>query len=451
MKVANIIRVPEIEAEFPKPNNYDDIKADIAQRGIQESIVVNASNQLLCGYTRLSIAEELGIEEIPHRTVEITEIDAMIEYAILDNIRRRHLTALQLVEYGIKLEKLYEGRQGRPEKGAQNEHLFEGKTRDLVASQITKQTGKKLSGPTYERLKTIATKAAPEVKQKFNEHQITQQAALEIVKLDNPSEQIEILNEYSNTKDIEQAVKAKRQKTAKADRLKPKLDRLKDLIKQGIYIGSVWSFGKRVNYAGDANFHGNSPTQIVENTILLYTNEGDTVLDPMAGSGTVPDVCQATNRICRAFDLSPVRDDIETQDARQMDKVADNSIDFIFWHPPYWDLVKYSDKEADLSQMTWEAFNEAIAQIISECYRILKPEKFICILTGDRIKDKRFYPISWNIANIAQAKFVPYGIAIKTTEGATSQIVKGKIIWAEVAATQNLKIEHDFILVFRKC
>jgi ParB-like chromosome segregation protein Spo0J len=156
MKVANIIRVPEIEAEFPKPNNYDDIKADIAQRGIQESIVVNASNQLLCGYTRLSIAEELGIEEIPHRTVEITEIDAMIEYAILDNIRRRQLTALQLVEYGMKLEKLYKGRQGRPEKGGQNFHLFEGKTRDLVADKLSKETGEKISGKTYERLKTIA-------------------------------------------------------------------------------------------------------------------------------------------------------------------------------------------------------------------------------------------------------------------------------------------------------
>jgi hypothetical protein len=31
-------------------------------------------------------------------------------------------------------------------------------------------------------LKTIATKAAPEVKQKLNEHQITQQAALEILR-----------------------------------------------------------------------------------------------------------------------------------------------------------------------------------------------------------------------------------------------------------------------------
>jgi hypothetical protein len=36
--------------------------------------------------------------------------------------------------------------QNPPEKGGKNVHLFEGKTRDLVASQITKQTGKKLSG-----------------------------------------------------------------------------------------------------------------------------------------------------------------------------------------------------------------------------------------------------------------------------------------------------------------
>lgn len=39
-------------------------------------------------------------------------LNAMIEYAILDNIRRRQLTKLQIVEYGIELEKLYEGRKG---------------------------------------------------------------------------------------------------------------------------------------------------------------------------------------------------------------------------------------------------------------------------------------------------------------------------------------------------
>jgi hypothetical protein len=32
----------------------------------------------------------------------------------------------------------------------------EGKTRDLVADKLSKETGEKMSGKTYERLKTIA-------------------------------------------------------------------------------------------------------------------------------------------------------------------------------------------------------------------------------------------------------------------------------------------------------
>lgn len=185
MKKSEIIKVPEIEQEFSKPSNYDDIKADIAQRGIQEAVVVNTKNELLCGYTRLSIAEELGIEEIPHRVVDITELDAMIEYAILDNIRRRQLTDLQLVEYGMKLEELYEGRQGGDRRSedfqeGQNVHLENGKTRDLVAAKISEQSGVKMSGKKYERLKTIAIKAVPEVKQKLKEGEITQSKALEL-------------------------------------------------------------------------------------------------------------------------------------------------------------------------------------------------------------------------------------------------------------------------------
>jgi hypothetical protein len=194
MKLSEIQLVSEIQALFAENNEYDAIKADIAERGIQDPVKVNKHNQLLAGYTRIKIAQELGLDEVPHIVVNIDgDMDAMMEYAILDNIRRRQLTDLQLVEYGVKLEKLYDGRQGRPEKGGQNDHVFEGKTRDLVAAQLSEQTGAKMSGKKYERLKTIATKAIPEVRQKYNEGALTQAQALELAKL--PSEvQTELQN-----------------------------------------------------------------------------------------------------------------------------------------------------------------------------------------------------------------------------------------------------------------
>ena len=194
MKTSDIIRVPEIENEFLVPGNYEEIKADIASRGIQESIVVNSSGQLLCGYTRLSIAEDLGIEEIPHRTVDITGTGAMIEYAILDNIRRRQLTDLQVVEYGLQLEEIYGKRQGeRSDLGSSCPEVGKGRTRDMVAAKIKEATGVRMSGEKYGRLKTIARKAIPAVKQAVIDGRLSQEAALKLVKLGDGAEQRKFL------------------------------------------------------------------------------------------------------------------------------------------------------------------------------------------------------------------------------------------------------------------
>ena len=199
MKLSEIQLVSEIQALFSENNEYDAIKADIAERGIQDPVKINKHNQLLAGYTRVKIAQELGFDEVPHIVVDVDgDMSAMIEYAILDNIRRRQLTDLQLVEYGVKLEKLYDGRQGRPEKGGQNDHVFEGKTRDLVADKIKEQTGVKMSGKKYDRLKNIAEKAAPEVKQKLNEGSITQKVALEICKIEDYEVQQRVLRYSDN-------------------------------------------------------------------------------------------------------------------------------------------------------------------------------------------------------------------------------------------------------------
>lgn len=199
MKVSEIIKVPEIEKVFPRPANYEEIKADIAGRGIQEPVVVNGKNQLICGYTRLAAAEESGIEGIPHRTVDVTDPAAMIEYAILDNIRRRQLTDLQVVQYGILLEEIYGNRQGqRSDLGTTCPEVGRGRTRDAVASKIQEQTGAKMSGRKYDRLKTIATKAAPEVKRKLNQGEISQGAALDLCRFE-PATQTRLLESDIDT------------------------------------------------------------------------------------------------------------------------------------------------------------------------------------------------------------------------------------------------------------
>lgn len=79
-------------------------------------------------------------------------------------------------------------------------------------------------------------------------------------------------------------------------------------------------------------------------------------------------------------------------DSMNVDKyVDDESVDMIFTCPPYFDLEVYSDKENDLSNMSFEEFVSAYSNILMKCFRKLKNNRFGIIVIGD-VRDKNgFY------------------------------------------------------------
>lgn len=58
------------------------------------------------------------------------------------------------------------------------------------------------------------------------------------------------------------------------------------------------SYGK--NPKGNNKYAGVTPAFIIYNMIKRYTEPGDLVVDPMAGSGTTLDVCREEKRRCIA-------------------------------------------------------------------------------------------------------------------------------------------------------
>lgn len=241
----------------------------------------------------------------------------------------------------------------------------------------------------------------------------------------------------------------------KSMKIEPKFEKFKTLTDRGVIPYTVWDFQYRDDYAGDKDFHGNCSPQIVEQCIWRLTEEGDLVVDPMAGSGTTLDVCKRFNRKCIAYDIKPPenRPDIIQNDSRKI-PLESNSVDMIFIHPPYWNLTYFTKAEENLPDLSRaknvDEFIDMLEQVFRECYRILKPEKFMCVLLGDLIREGKFIPLCRKTTNMAEKNgFVDYGYAVKLAHGEVSRKKSGVII-AEPVYTDNLKISHDLIMFLRK-
>lgn len=257
-------------------------------------------------------------------------------------------------------------------------------------------------------------------------------------------------------KELEGLVKRLEKAPEKRELVERKLDRLRELEEEGAFLSTLWDIGERANYAGTRDFHGNCPPQVVEQCVLRLTKKGDLVVDPMAGSGTAIDVCNLLGRKCIAYDIKPPerRNDIIHNDSRKI-PLDNDSVDMVFLHPPYWDMVYYTKVEErlpDLSRAkTLGEYLSMLKQVLRECYRVLRGGKYLCILLGDRVKEGNFIPLCRKSANLAEeVGFTDYGYAVKFTKGATSLMVKGKMIYAELAYTENLKVEHDLVMFFKK-
>lgn len=79
-------------------------------------------------------------------------------------------------------------------------------------------------------------------------------------------------------------------------------------------------------------------------------------------------------------------------DSANIDKyIEDCSIDFVFSCPPYADLEVYSDDPRDLSNMNYDDFLHAYAEIIQKCCRKLKNNRFAAFVVGEVRDKKGFY------------------------------------------------------------
>ncbi|MCE9618498.1 MAG: site-specific DNA-methyltransferase [Planctomycetes bacterium] len=190
------------------------------------------------------------------------------------------------------------------------------------------------------------------------------------------------------------------------------------------HFDAVDKDGFRVTMQGDKDYMGATPSWVLWQLLNRYTREGDSVLDPMCGSGTTIDVCNLLKRKPVAFDLAPFREDIVQADARKL-PLEDSSVDFAFVDPPYSTHVNYSEDPRCIGKLDagdesgGRDYYAAMKLVLRQMHRILRNRRYMAIYVSDSWRKRRgekgkgggiFMPIGFELFAQMRELFQPVDI-----------------------------------------
>ncbi len=248
---------------------------------------------------------------------------------------------------------------------------------------------------------------------------------------------------------------------------KPKTFRPKDFREERT---TVWSFKNRGNWATHSGeYRGNWSPYIPRNVILRYSQPNELVLDYFCGAGTTAVEAKLLGRRCIAIDINekaielarenvnfnilltenPVYEpDLYVGDARNLSFIPNNSVDLICTHPPYANIIQYTDnKDGDLSIFKREHFLKEMHYVARESYRVLKAGKKCAILIGDMRSQRHVIPLGFELIDV----YLKSGFRLKELIIKRQHNCKTTGFWYKNSIQYNfLLLAHEYLPIFEK-
>lgn len=243
-----------------------------------------------------------------------------------------------------------------------------------------------------------------------------------------------------------------------------------------IFTDSLWLIKRRDNSgAHNLKYHGNFVPQIPNQLFSRYTKKGDWIMDPFMGSGTSlieaqrlgrnsigielqKKVFDATSSRVRTESVPGVKSITLNANSKNID-LSDvliehniNNVQFIIFHPPYWDIIKFSDDPDDLSNIDLlDDFKSSFIGIIDNLVKYLENGRYCALVIGDKYSDGQITPLGFICMNLFLKKgFILKAIIVKNI-GDTDGKSKQQGLWRYRAMSSDYYIfKHEYIMVFKK-
>ncbi len=136
-----------------------------------------------------------------------------------------------------------------------------------------------------------------------------------------------------------------------------------------------------------SNLHGIFIPEIPYQFIRRFTKKGETVWDCFGGTGTTKKVAKLLKRNCIINDLNPVISFVQRGDSRFFN--PHKKVQLIIMHPPYHNIIKYSSKKGDGSNLTSIIeFLDWFEQVVRNVIQYLEIERFLILICGNIYTNK---------------------------------------------------------------
>lgn len=209
-------------------------------------------------------------------------------------------------------------------------------------------------------------------------------------------------------------------------------------------LTTVVSYPER-GEGGSNRYRGNCSPKLIEDLIAHFGIQD--ICDYMCGSNTTGDAARTMGIPSHTYDLHSGFDLLHC-DIRERPQ-------FVFWHPPYWDIIHYSDvmyrasdvqqrygydpRLYDLSRIpTWEGFVQAMNYCMMKQFCALEPGGRMAVLVGDIKKKGRLYSMLFELTKPGMME----NVIIKAQHNCVSdrRSYSGRFI----------PIVHEYVLLLRK-
>ncbi|MCL4447095.1 MAG: DNA methyltransferase [Candidatus Thermoplasmatota archaeon] len=244
-----------------------------------------------------------------------------------------------------------------------------------------------------------------------------------------------------------------------------------------VLTDSLWTFDRRDTSGAHLGWYwGNFVPQIPHQVLLRYTRRGDWVLDPFAGSGTTliegirlgrnvigldineATVKRATKLIMREPNTLGAKVILEDGDSTIMDfndlcrrnHIA--RVQLVIMHPPYFDIIKFSNDSKDLSNSTSvEKFLDEFGSVVRQVSSVLQDDRYLVLVAGDKYQNRELIPLGFYMMEVVMKNgFKLTGIIAKNFEDTRTKRDQ-KELWRYRALAGGFYVfKHEYVFVFKK-